>query len=193
MAPQTPKGLTELLAALAPAQGRLSLEFCSDNGQCGATSLHVDEIAKIRITSSVSGQLILVDEDAAHSLTPLIPNTFAAASAQGWVKAGQPILFPEPEYKFQIQGQAPTGKSRLIAIVAPPGADLSAYAGSTAIKSKGSRSSFGPTPGSDSADAYAAQLGNQIVSLAMPGGSTNTSLPGWGVAVLNYEILAKSP
>lgn len=191
-APTEAAGFKALEAQLAPAQGRIQVDICdADSGRCGLTQLKSGEKIQLKVSSPLSGRLILIDSNADFQVLQVFPNAFESEAAKGFIMAGEPATFPDASLPFQIQAQPPFGQSRLMAILAPPGASLEDFVASGASKSKGVNVTY--LPGWDSetgSDLYAASLANQIdAEVARQPVDPDDPLPGWGIAVLNYEIV----
>ncbi len=194
-APAEAAGFKALEDQLAPAQGRLRIDICDDTtGQCGLTRLHVGQRIRLKVSSPLSGRLILIDSNAEFKITQVFPNSFSSDAARGFITANVDATFPDASVPFQIEAQLPYGASRLMAILAPPGANLEDFVASNETKSKGVNVTY--EPGWDTqtgSDFYAANLANQINAEADPAAAGATKadapLPGWGIAILNYEIV----
>ncbi len=204
-APTEATGFKALEDQLAPARDRISIDICDDDtGQCGLTQLHVGQRIQLKVSSPLSGRLILIDSNAEFKITQVFPNAFSSDAAKGFISANVPVTFPDATVPFQIEAQLPYGASRLMAILAPPGANLEDFVASDSVKSKGVNVTY--DPGWDTqtgSDFYAANLANQIDSETDKPASdasqtdtpktdaakADTPLPGWGLAVLNYEIV----
>ena len=199
-APTEAAGFKALEDQLAPAKDRIRIDICDDEtGQCGLTQLHVGQRIQLKVSSPLSGRLILIDSNAEFKITQVFPNAFSSDAARGFITADVPVTFPDATVPFQIEAQLPYGASRLMAILAPPGANLEDFVASDSVKSKGVNVTY--DPGWDAqtgSDFYAANLANQIDSETDKPSSgpaqtdapkADAPLPGWGLAVLNYEIV----
>ncbi|MEI9902955.1 MAG: trypsin-like serine protease [Asticcacaulis sp.] len=192
-APTEAAGFKALQAQLAPADGRIQVDICDDtSGECGLTQLHAGQRIQLKVSSPLSGRLILIDSNAEFKITQVFPNALASNSSatNGFITANVPVLFPDASLGFEIEAQVPYGASRLMAVLAPPGANLEDFVASDGVKSKGVNVTY--EPGWDSqtgADFYAANLANQVNAEVDPATAKDAALPGWGLAVLNYEIV----
>ena len=199
-APTEAAGFTALETQLAPAQGRITVEICadSDDGPCGLTDLKEGQPIRLKVTSPLSGRLILIDRTAEFQINQIFPNSFEGDAARGFIAAGAPVVFPDNSLHFRIQAQPPYGASQLMAILAPAGATLEDFIASPDVKGKGVNVTYEPGWDSDTgADFFAANLANQVnAEVADTSKSATTTpdapvagpLPGWGIAVLNYTV-----
>jgi hypothetical protein len=87
------------------------------------TSVRIDDIISVRVTSRIEGSLIVYEEDAAGNVTQIFPNSLSTGSRPGeartTIAAGESILLPGPMDRFQLRVTPPAGESRIIAIVLP--------------------------------------------------------------------------
>lgn len=192
-APKEAAGFTALQTELAPAKDRIKVEICDarPDGPCGLTSLAAGQRIRLKVSSPLAGRLILIDRNADFQIVQVFPNHFAGEVSRGFIAAGAPALFPDESLPFQIEAQPPYGKSQLMAILAPPGATLEDFIASDAVKSKGVEVTYDPGWDSEKgADFFAASLANQVDAEIrdMPAVAADAPLPGWGLAVLDYEI-----
>ncbi len=202
-APRESAGFTALQTQLSPAQGRIQVEICadSDDGPCGLTELKAGQPIRLKVTSPLSGRLILIDRTAEFQINQIFPNSFEGDAARGFIAAGTPVVFPDASLHFRIQAQPPYGASQLMAILAPAGASLEDFIASPDVKGKGVDVTYEPGWDSETgADFFAANLANQVnaeVADSKDVTQTNVTsadvpvdgpLPGWGIAVLDYAV-----
>ncbi|EGF92637.1 trypsin family protein [Asticcacaulis biprosthecium C19] len=192
-APKEAAGFSALQHQLAPAKDRITVEICEavEGGACGLTSLKAGQRIRLKVTSPVAGRLILIDRNSGFQVVQVFPNAFASDAGRGFIVANSPVTFPDETQPFQIQAQPPYGASQLLAIVAPPGANLEDFIASSSVKSKGVEVTYEPGWDTETgADYFAANLANQVNAEIndLPKVEADAPLPGWGMAVLDYEI-----
>ena len=202
-APTQSAGFTALQTQLAPAQGRITVEICadSDDGPCGLTNLQNGQPIRLKVTSPLSGRLILIDRTSEFEINQIFPNRFEGDAARGFISAGAPVTFPDASLHFVIKAQAPFGASQLMAILAPAGASLEDFIASPDVKGKGVDVTYEPGWDSETgADFFAANLANQVnaevadttksapATATTPDAPPSGPLPGWGIAVLDYTV-----
>ncbi|HRD77920.1 MAG TPA: DUF4384 domain-containing protein, partial [Hyphomicrobiaceae bacterium] len=81
-------------------------------------ALRVGDLMTVSITSTIAGNLIVYEQDAAGQTTQIFPNNFSDAP-QTTIDAGQTITIPGPTSRFQLRVTPPVGASRIIAVVVP--------------------------------------------------------------------------
>jgi hypothetical protein len=87
----------------------------------GIARVKLNDRYKMEISSDVSGRLILIDIDAANTITQIFPNKFTNTDERTRVAAGRSVTLPGPGWEFDsFQAQPPIGGGKLIVIVAPP-------------------------------------------------------------------------
>ncbi|MEI9903733.1 MAG: DUF4384 domain-containing protein [Asticcacaulis sp.] len=155
-------------------------------GECGLTKLHNGERIRLKVSSPLSGRLILIDSNADFGVTQLFPKAFESDASRGFIAAGDPVLFPDASMGFQIQAQPPVGASRLMAVLAPPGANLEDFVASDGVKSKGVNVTYEPGWDTETgSDFFAANLANQVNaevdSTKTDAAKADAPLPGWGL------------
>ncbi|TXH78005.1 MAG: trypsin-like serine protease [Lysobacteraceae bacterium] len=188
--PRATEALDEVIARFAPARGRVKIDLCryAPNGlQCGLLAMKVGDRLALRITSQVDGRLVLIDEDSSGVLTQVFPRSDTSIS-DGFITANVPLTLTELAPDISLGALPPCGKGRIVLLVAPQDADLSAFAGSIGARTKG----VGGVPSrpSDTDNRlYAAQLGNELVAATEAMGIDAATLPGWALAVLPTQIL----
>jgi secreted trypsin-like serine protease len=83
----------------------------------------VGDRVTIRVTSSVTGNLLVFNEDENGRAYQVFPNKFSGrdlpGQARAKVAAGEPVTIPGPTDGFALRITPPTGKNRVIAIVLP--------------------------------------------------------------------------
>ncbi len=77
--------------------------------------LKLGDIAKFKINSPVTGQLILIDINAKGEITQIYPNPF---SKNNKIEANKELTLPD-KGTFEIEAQLPAGVSKVIALVTP--------------------------------------------------------------------------
>ncbi|ESQ77875.1 trypsin-like serine protease [Asticcacaulis sp. YBE204] len=191
-APTEPQGFAELELMLAPAKGRIQIDICTDADStktCGLRDLTEGTIIVLKVSSPMSGRLVLIDRNADFMVTQLYPNDFDSTAAKGGITANTPVFFPDRSYGFRIQAQKPYGKSKLMAILLPPGANLDAFVASQKTLTKGVDVSYAPgwEDGENSLGQYAGNLANEI-SKQMAATKAGKELKGWGLATIEYTV-----
>jgi len=157
--PTEAAGFTALQTQLSAAQGRIKVDICDDapGGACGLTTLKNGQHIRLRVTSPLSGRLILIDRNSGQQVTQVFPNAYQGEAAKGFIAAGQPVEFPDDSLGFRIEAQPPFGASQLMAILAPPGASLEDFIASPDVKGKGVNVTYEPGWDSETgADFFAA-------------------------------------
>lgn len=117
---------SDAMAALASNGLPLGVEICSAPATCGVRTLRVGDVITVRVTSPVSGRLVLIDQNAIGRQTQIVPNGLSQAGASFLVRAGESINVPSPAFGFELAIGEPLGQSRLIAVVLPDQAELPA-------------------------------------------------------------------
>ena len=166
-----------LREALSPAEGRIALAIRGGNRVALGNQIVFD------VKSTVPGQLILIDVNAAGEVTLIFPNKYLASLAAAQIGADATISVPGPGYGFSgFQAVAPLGKGQLIALVAPTSVPSAVFAQVEAQRTKG----FEPvkTPG-----PYLAQLVEQIRGVLGQNKESGKTLDAWGFAIVEYEIV----
>jgi secreted trypsin-like serine protease len=83
----------------------------------------VGQAMTVRVTSSVSGSVIVVNEESNGQAYQIFPNKFIGQNLPGQAKAsivaGQPMSVPGPMDRFKLTITPPVGRNRIIAIVVP--------------------------------------------------------------------------
>lgn len=92
------------------------------------TQIKVGSTIRIKVRSSMAGQLVVYNQNAEGKAYQVFPNRFSRPQAPGKsvteVAAGQTIAIPGPSDGFQMRLAPPTGRNRLIAVVMPVQAKL---------------------------------------------------------------------
>lgn len=114
----------DAVSAIRATGSQVSLEICVGASQCGASQVRVGEVIKVRVTSQVSGRLILLDQDANGAQVQLFPNGLSRAGSAMSLRAGQSIELPMADHGFVFGVSEPAGASKLIALVIPDAAPL---------------------------------------------------------------------
>lgn len=110
---------SDAMSALASNGSPLRVEICRADRTCGVRTLHVGEVITVRITSPVSGRLILIDQNAIGRQMQIVPNGLSPAGASFTVRSGETIEVPSQSFGFEFAIGEPLGQSRLIAVVLP--------------------------------------------------------------------------
>jgi hypothetical protein len=162
--------VTRLREVLLPAEGRVYVGIKNGN------RVRLGDLIVFEIRSQVSGRLILVDVNAAGSVTQIFPNRFLASDAAQHVTAGLSVTVPGPDYGFSgFKAVEPAGPGRLIALIVPD--DTERFALVSEQASKG----FEPV---NAPGAYFAQ----IVERARAA-TKGMNLQNWAFALTDYEIV----
>ncbi|RTL25327.1 MAG: trypsin-like serine protease [Burkholderiales bacterium] len=91
------------------------------------TLLTVGEALTIRVSVRRKGRLLLLDQNAAGSVSQIFPNA-AAIENSDVVQAGQTLDFPPTNAGYHFAVLPPTGNGRLVALLMPINSKLSAQA-----------------------------------------------------------------
>jgi len=76
---------------------------------------------KMDIASDIGGRLILIDIDAANSVTQIFPNKFTTAEDRTRIAGGQPMTLPSAGWEFTaFRAVPPEGRGKLVLLVVPP-------------------------------------------------------------------------
>lgn len=88
----------------------------------------IGEAISIRVTSSLTGALVVLNQDQAGKVTQLFPNSFSASTQGGKAReiihAGETIEIPGSDQSFMLKASPPAARNTIIAIVAPPDAKI---------------------------------------------------------------------
>jgi len=115
----------EALSVLRQSGGQVSLQICqTSTARCGLTEVRVGDEITIRVSSQISGRLILLDENARGEQTQIFPNGLSSSGAGLTVAAGQVVQLPMSSHGFVFGVSEPIGPSRLVAMVLPEAAPL---------------------------------------------------------------------
>ena len=190
----TEKAVDELLDYLSRGDDKLKLEICGffKEDDCGKTIVKEGNLARFRITSQRDGRLILFDVNSKGAVTQLFPNALQGEGASGRINAYKTIMFPEPSYGFNLIVQPPGGKSRLIAVLAPPEARIENFAASPKQKTRGINiSSWGEDEKEEdrdddfSAERYTTELLASIRAEVVRLGGDRSE---WSAVEIKYEV-----
>lgn len=168
--------LEELLGA---ARKNLGLAVLTASG-AAARRFPVGQEVKFEVESKVDGQLYIIDINAKGVATLIFPNAYVLNARATEVKAGQKVVIPNgPQYAGlqSFAASPPTGKSLMIAVVAPKGLTFEGEAAKSFSGTKG----FDPVP----APAPALQSLIGQVDAAMAAGGEPEK---WGLHFFEYEI-----
>jgi hypothetical protein len=90
-------------------------------------NLKLGQTFKVRITSPVDGYLALFDLKADNTVVQIFPNARSEALGRsGRIRARAPTTLPDESYGFEMIADRPTGRGRIIALVAADRARLQA-------------------------------------------------------------------
>ena len=118
-----------LAAANAERPGRLA-QINVDLVQ--GIKVHVNSLIQIRVTSSVSGKLLVFSRDSDGTFYQIFPNRFTRNKDGGQrtdIQAGIPVVLPSPTDTYQLRVAPPLGSSDIYALVLPPYIEISDLAG----------------------------------------------------------------
>lgn len=195
----TSVGMDEIKRVLEDAPETLSLSICdgaTHSPHCGLRRVRVGDWNRFRIEASEGGQLVLFAVNPEGKVNQLFPNTLGAV-ADGRLSKNVPILFPDPvTMGFAFSVQPPAGEGRLLAILAPPDAQLTRFAGASDVKTRGLNIGFWgddqPVEGIDissyddfTAERYVTEL---AASLQAEIDRLDRGLDGWAVAELRFQV-----
>jgi secreted trypsin-like serine protease len=162
---------------LGPARDRATVTLNVGN----QVKLHQNAVFKV--TSSVSGTLILLDINAEGEVVQLFPNKYS--STRG-VTANAALAIPD-NASYSLPAQEPIGKGRLVAIVAPASFDAAALIADPDEINKGFVVKANPQ-----SQSYLLNLIEQIrIALGANGVAVmpTGSLPDWAMGTADYEIV----
>jgi hypothetical protein len=176
---QLEEGLRQLEGLLGSARGRVTL------GVRGGNRVRLGDKVVFEAASSVGGKLAILDINASREVMLIYPNQYVAKGKVAEIGAGQRLTVPGPDYGFTaFEAREPVGKGTLIALVVPPDFDIERFIADQATITKG----FAPIAEPPS---YLMRIIRQI-ELAIGARSRAAGaggLPGWGYAVIDYEIV----
>jgi hypothetical protein len=87
-----------------------------------------------------------------------------------------------------FRAKGPLGRGRLIGIVAPPGADFSAFTASSPVLAKSIGTTYTQVADADS-ELFSAQVANELEAQINPASNANPPiLRGWALALTDYHI-----
>jgi hypothetical protein len=177
--------LGQIAQELGPATGRVRITIP------GGTRVAVGRHYNFEIESDLAGRLIVVDIDAAGQQTPLIPNDYMRTARTvdlGRVAQGQRLTVPPRDSSWgfpAFMSTGPIGKGHLLALVVPDHFPIEATV--AAAESMEGTKGFKPAPPTSYLMNVVAQILQSVGLTRSAGGGS--SLPGWGWAVLEYEIV----
>jgi hypothetical protein len=89
----------------------------------------IGETLKVRVTSSVPGQLFVFNQDLGGKTFQLFPNRYTGGQSPGQTRAsidaGRPVIVPGPTDGFVLRIRPPIGTNRMVGIVLPPNVQVS--------------------------------------------------------------------
>jgi secreted trypsin-like serine protease len=168
---------TQLDAVLGVTKDRASVTLNKGN------TVKLKENAVFTINSSVAGTLILIDINANGEVVQLFPNKYSKARQ---IAANSPLSIPD-NTSYSLPAQEPTGKGRLVVIVAPESFDANALVADTDQISKGFEVKANPQ-----SQSYIMNLIDQIrIAQGLKGFAVKASspLPDWAMGSTEYEIV----
>jgi secreted trypsin-like serine protease len=86
------------------------------------TTLRVNDLIQIRVTSSITGKLVVFNQDSDGKMFQIFPNRFTGAQADQaptMIKAGYVVTAPAPGDRFRLRITPPLGKNKIYAMVLP--------------------------------------------------------------------------
>jgi len=177
--------LAQLAGELAPAEGRISVSIP------GGARVKLKHQYMFDIQSDVAGRLVVVDIDAAGHVTQIVPNAYmASASLRDMARIGRSghLTVPAADGSWgfpAFSAEPPAGKGRLLVLVVPDHFQLQTTVASS--EQMQTTKGFRPSPPS----SYLMNLVAQVVQALAETrtGNGGDTLPGWGFAVLDYEIV----
>jgi len=93
------------------------------------STIRVGDVIKIKITSSISGKLVVLNQDETGKTTQLFPNNFSATTTSGIARekiaAGETVVIPGDGDGFALRATPPAAQNTIIALVLPEGANIS--------------------------------------------------------------------
>ncbi len=79
----------------------------------------------VQVTSSISGNIVVYNQDSDGKTYQIFPNKFSARDLaeqdKAHITAGSAVTIPGPKDRFALRITPPTGLNRLIAVIVPPG------------------------------------------------------------------------
>jgi secreted trypsin-like serine protease len=180
---QLDEGLKQLDGLLGSRKGQVEI------GIRGGNRVRLGDKVIFEAASGLSGKLIVLDINADRDVVMLYPNQYVAAGQVGWIRAGQRVAVPGPDYPgfTAFEAREPIGKGQLLALVAPESFEIERYAATKAVVRKG----FAPV---SDPPAYLMRVIRQIET-ALGGSGRDAAAGGgrelerWGYAVVGYEIV----
>ncbi len=193
------KGTIGALKGLFSGAGhRLNVVLARKNGDAprssGLEKLKLGDNYVVRLSSSGSGRVILLDMDARGTVTQIFPNKFVRGSKVAALSSGETLTIPGSNYGFDwFEAVEPLGKGRLVAMLVPDDFPLSAH-----IASKDRlEADLGPVA---SPSNYVLNLIDQIHGhMAKSSGdqvkpdkvNAGSAKGAWGLKVIDYEIVLR--
>ena len=105
----------ELRHLLNNTNDMVTLTFPSGN------RITLGQTYRFKVSSAITGRLIMFDINARGEITQLFPNEFLSSKAREVIQKGQTITVPGPDYGFAgFKAVPPIGKGRVVALVVPP-------------------------------------------------------------------------
>jgi hypothetical protein len=171
-APDVNAAITKLREALGPAEGRVHISIRDGN------RVKLGDQIVFEVTSNVAGRLILVDINAANSVTQIFPNRFVTSATAQSVPAGVTIRVPGENYGFSaFKAVEPAGHGQLIALVVPDNLPTDRFTVVSDQIPKG----FEPV---NAPGAYFAQIVDHANDA-----KRSVGLGNWAFAIADYDIV----
>jgi len=180
--------LAQLENQFGSAKGRVQVRIRYRSGTYAPVGnrIELNERYVFEVSSTLAGRLILVDIDAAGTVTQIYPNKFTQSKNQGRIERDITIKLPGDNYGFDwFRAVEPTGGGKLLALVVPETFPLKAMVAAPQRLSKGFSPEKAPT-------SYFMNLMHQIFQMAGIGGSSaarNATSKEWGYGIIDYEIV----
>lgn len=167
-------------------KGVVTVEFGNRN------RVRIGEMVAFKVSSSISGRLILVDINSEGDVTQVFPNKFVNGDFA--ISAQRGVQIPGPSYAFtSFRAVEPAGRGTLLAFVVPREFPITAIAANpeTLAKGLGPIGSIGITAGERS--GYLVGLAHQIIDtrnrpISIYQQSTDPQY-SWAFAAVDYEIV----
>jgi secreted trypsin-like serine protease len=83
------------------------------------TKVRVNDLIQVRVTSSVTGRLVVFNQNSDGKMYQIFPNSFTRAQGATMIKAGYVITAPAPGDRFRLRITPPLGKNKIYAMVLP--------------------------------------------------------------------------
>jgi secreted trypsin-like serine protease len=174
----TSSAVSEIEQLLRAANDKVTLKIP------GGTTIRLGQVYKFKVTSQISGRLIVIDVNADGKVTQIFPNQFIKSQDKELISRGQTITIPGPDYGFRgFKAVPPVGAGKLITMVVPE-TFTRTMVGPEKRKTRG----FEPVGPLDSEPApvnYLVNLISELGQLTKSGANVSTDM---AISVTDYRI-----